>query len=138
YSLVLGARRIARLEAIARETGGRAIQLDVGDLESVRAFAGQVPAADLLVNNAGMAVGRDPFLDLKPESWDEVVRVNLLGTLYMSHALLPKLIASGGHLVNIGSILGFEVAEGTSDYAAAKHGVRAFSQVLRLELNGTA
>ena len=139
FDVVLGARRVERLEAVAGAIGGsaRALALDVTDNASVDAFCGQVTACRLLVNNAGGALGLAPVADADEESWRWMYDANVLGTMRMTRALLAKLIASGdGHVVTIGSIAGIEPYPGGAGYNAAKHAVRAVMDVLRMELLG--
>ncbi len=137
FSVVLGARRLDRLEKLALATGGRALPLDVTDPASVEAFAAQIPEVDLLVNNAGGAHGVDSVEEARIDRWLTMYNVNVLGTLRMTQALLPKLRASGrGHVINIGSIASFETYLGGAGYTAAKHAVRAMTRTLRLELLG--
>ncbi|GAC1325284.1 MAG: SDR family NAD(P)-dependent oxidoreductase [Mycobacteriales bacterium] len=135
FEVVLGARRVDRLEQLAAEIGARAIALDVTDEASVAAFADGVPEVAVLVNNAGGAVGLDPIAGASVEDWRRMYDVNVLGTLRMTKALLPALIASGdGYVVNIGSTAGHIVYEGGAGYTAAKHAVAAMTETLRLEL----
>ncbi len=137
YDLVLGARRMDKLQAVAGPLGAQAIALDVTDAESVRAFCEQVPNVQILVNNAGGAVGTEPIADALDDKWQTMYDTNVLGTLRMTRALLPKLEASGdGQIVNIGSIAGLEVYPGGAGYTAAKHALRALTQTLRMELVG--
>jgi NADP-dependent 3-hydroxy acid dehydrogenase YdfG len=91
----------------------------------------------VLVNNAGGALGLDPVTEADIEGWRWMYDANVLGTVRVTKALLPQLIASGdGHVVNIGSIAGFEPYPGGAGYNAAKFGLRAVTQVLRIELVG--
>lgn len=139
YRVVGGARRLERVQAIAAEigAGARAVALDVTDPESVAAFAAAVPEVALLVNNAGGALGLEPIAEAVDEHWETMYRTNVLGTLRLTRALLPKLLASGdGHVINVGSIAGFETYEGGAGYTAAKHALRALTRTLRLELLG--
>jgi NADP-dependent 3-hydroxy acid dehydrogenase YdfG len=137
FDVVVGARRMDRLEEVAREVGGRALPLDVTDTASVEAFASQVPECAVLVNNAGGALGLTPMADADDEQWRWMYDANVLGTMRVTRALLPKLIASGdGVIVNIGSIAGLEVYDGGSGYTAVKHALRAVTDTLRLELVG--
>jgi len=137
FRVVLGARRLDRLRAVAAPLGGEAWSLDVTDPASVEAFADRVPALHLLVNNAGGALGLDPIEAAVDERWRMMFETNVLGTVRMTRALLPKLEASGdGHVINVGSIAGFEVYAGGAGYTAAKHGVAALTRTLRLELLG--
>ena len=136
YDLVVGARRVERLEDLVREHGGRALPLDVTDENSVSEFAAAIDHADVLVNNAGKAVGLGPISDLKEENVREMWETNVLGLIRTTQALLPKLEESGAHIVNVGSIAGFETYAGGGGYTATKHAVRALTQTLRLELVG--
>ena len=137
YDLVLGARRMDKLQAVADKLGARAIALDVTDAASVAAFCEQVSAVNVLVNNAGGALGLEPIAEAEDEKWRTMFESNVLGTMRMTRTLLPKLEASGkGHIVVIGSIAGFEVYPGGGGYTAAKHAERAVAETLRLELLG--
>jgi len=137
FEVVLGARRLERLQALAAEIGGRAVELDVTDQESVEALAAMVPACDVLVNNAGGALGLEPLAEADEEKWRQMYESNVLGTMRMTRALLPALTAaSDGHVVNVTSIAGFETYRGGAGYTAAKHAQRALTRTLRLELLG--
>jgi NADP-dependent 3-hydroxy acid dehydrogenase YdfG len=139
FSVVLGARRLDRLEAVAAQCGpaARALPLDVTDAESVDAFVEQVPEARVLVNNAGGAFGRDTIAAADVEAWRRMYELNFLGTVRVTRALLPAIEASGdGHVVVVGSIAGFEVYSQGAGYTSAKHAERAFTKTLRLELLG--
>ena len=140
FHVFLGARRLDRLHEVAAPLGDRAtvFPLDVTDPESVAAFAAHLPARlNLLVNNAGGAHGLDRVESAKEEDWTWMWETNVMGTLRLTRALLPALKASGdGHVINIGSIAGFETYIGGAGYTAAKHAVRAFTHTLRLELLG--
>ncbi len=137
FRVVLGARRIDRLEEVAAEIGGEAVALDVTDPESVEAFAAGVPGCDVLVNNAGGALGLGPLAEADEEQWRQMYEANVLGTMRMTRALLPRLIESGdGHIVAVTSIAGFESYRGGAGYIAAKHAQRALLRTLRLELLG--
>ena len=137
FEVVLGARRKDRLEEVAEATGGRAIELDVTSPESVAAFATAIDRLDVLVNNAGLASGFEPLAEIPDERVEVMWETNVLGLLRVTRALLPKLEASGrGHVVNLGSIAGFETYKGGGGYTASKHAVRAITRTLRLELLG--
>ncbi len=137
YELILGARRMDKLQAVVEPLGAKALTLDVTDAESVDAFCAQVPRVNLLVNNAGGAVGVETVAEAIDEKWETMYDSNVLGTMRMVRGLLPKLEASGnGHIVNIGSIAGIEVYPGGGGYTAAKHAVKAVTETLRLELLG--
>jgi len=137
YRTVLAARRLDRLEALAREIEGEAIALDVGDPDSVAALAARVEACDVLVNNAGGALGLDPVAEADEGQWLQMYESNVLGTMRMTRALLPRLTASGaGHVVSVTSIAAFETYRGGAGYTAAKHAQRAVLRTLRLESLG--
>lgn len=137
FRTVLAARRLDRLEALAAEIGGEAIALDVTDPDSVTALAAGVETCDVLVNNAGGALGLEPVADADEELWRTMYEANVLGTMRMTRALLPHLIASGdGHVVGVTSIAAFETYRGGAGYTAAKHAQRAMLRTLRLELLG--
>jgi NADP-dependent 3-hydroxy acid dehydrogenase YdfG len=137
FSVVVGARRLDRLQSLAAEIGGRALHLDVTDPESVAAFADRVPDARVLVNNAGGAIGREPVAEADLKAWRSMFEANVLGTVRVTKAFLPALQRSGdGHVVVVGSIAGFEPYPNGGGYVAAKHGERAFTKTLRLEMLG--
>ena len=137
FDVVLGARRLERLERVAAESGGRAVQLDVADPNSVDRFAASVERVDVLVNNAGIAVGLENVGDLTEDGVEKVWQTNVMGLLRVTQALLPRLESGGaGHILNVGSIAGFETYPGGAGYTASKHAVRAITQTLRMELVG--
>jgi NADP-dependent 3-hydroxy acid dehydrogenase YdfG len=138
FELVLGARRVSRLREVAEPLSARALALDVADEASVAAFAAQLgPRLDLLVNNAGGALGLDPVAEADLDRWRTMYETNVLGTLAMTRALIPRLLASGdAQVINVGSIAGFETYAGGAGYTAAKHAERALTRTLRLELLG--
>ena len=140
YHVVLTARRLDRLAAVAEEiaaAGGsaRVHQLDVTDRSAVDAFAQSLERCDVLVANAGGAVGADTIADSSADDWQAMYSVNVLGTLHITQALLPKLIATGaGTVVLMGSTAGIISYEGGGGYVVAKHGTHGFAETLRLEL----
>ncbi|MGP7999713.1 MAG: SDR family NAD(P)-dependent oxidoreductase [Streptosporangiaceae bacterium] len=140
YQVILAARRADRIEALARQIradGGQAdpALLDVTDPDAVQAFAGDLDRCDVLVNNAGGAFGADTVADSDPADWQAMYDVNVLGTLHVTQALLPRLIASGaGTIVIMGSTAGLISYEGGGGYVAAKHAEHAIAETLRLEL----
>lgn len=137
FHVVCVARRADRIEAVARELGGTAIVADVTDDAAVEALAGQLDRVDVLVNNAGGAKGLEPVADADLDNWRWMFETNVLGTLRVTRALLPKLIASGdGLIVTLTSIAAFETYDGGSGYTAAKHGQGALHRTLRGELLG--
>jgi NAD(P)-dependent dehydrogenase (short-subunit alcohol dehydrogenase family) len=132
----------ARVEALGAELGDRKLltrEVDVSDRLSMKLFADAVhelaPAADVVVNNAGVAIG-GTFLDTSLDDWDWLLGVNLRGVVHGCHYFIPKMVArgAGGHIVNISSILGIYPAPNVTAYVASKFAVRGLSQSLRAEL----
>ena len=137
FFVVLGARRVDRLAAIAEPLGARYAALDVTDEASVAAFCATLDRVDVLVNNAGNAFGAESLAASVDDKWRAMFELNVLGVLRMTRALLPKLIASGdGLIVNLGSIAGVETYPGGGGYTASKHALHALTRTLRLELLG--
>ncbi len=142
YRVILAARRAARIHELAGEIRGEGGQadtavLDVTDRAAVDAFAATLDHCDVLVNNAGGAFGGETVADGDPADWQAMFDVNVLGTLHVTQALLPKLIASGeGTIVVLSSTAGFVAYEGGGGYVAAKHAEHAIAATLRLELSG--
>jgi NADP-dependent 3-hydroxy acid dehydrogenase YdfG len=142
YRVVLTARRLDRLAEVAEHIaaqGGSAVahQLDVTDKVAVGQLAATLDRCDVLVANAGGAIGADTVATSSAEDWQAMYDVNVIGTLLTTQALLPKLIASGaGTIVLMGSTAGLISYEGGGGYCAAKHGTHAVAETLRLELSG--
>jgi NADP-dependent 3-hydroxy acid dehydrogenase YdfG len=137
FKVVAGARRMDRLREVTEPIGATALALDVRDRASVEAFAAQVPRCDVLVNNAGGALGVALLAQADDEHWRTMWETNVFGLMLVTRVLLPKLEASGnGYIVNIGSIAGIETYPGGSGYTTVKHAVRAISRTLRIELLG--
>lgn len=157
--LLLGARRADRLEAVAAEAKKRGSPsafshtLDVSKTESVNAFADwarekisrtpqpagrTLPVVDVLVNNAGGALGIDPVATGKDEDWEGMFQTNVLGVLRVTRAILPLMtINPGSYIINIGSVAGRVAYEGGAAYCGAKAAELKITQALRLELSGT-
>src|SRR3984893_3253059 len=141
FKVVLGARREDRLMAVARELGGRGIPLDVRDRASIPAFCDAITAeygqVEILINNAGLAAGVQPVSEGSDDDWVQMMETNVLGLLRVTRAMLPLLRrVPRAHIVNLGSVAGFEVYPGGVGYTASKHAVRAITKTLRLELLG--
>ena len=137
FDVHLGARRLDKLQKVAADCGGASHYLDVTDPASVADFAARIEHCDLLVNNAGGALGADSVAEAKEADWLWMYDTNVLGTLRVTQALLPKLLASGdGQVINIGSIAAREPYQGGAGYNAAKHAVAAITRVLRIEMLG--
>ena len=146
--LLLGARRVGHLENVcvqARKAGAPlALQhpLDVSSTPSVEAFMAwareRTSQLDVLINNAGGALGLDPVATAKDADWEGMMQTNVLGVLRMTRAALPLLTSTPGScLINIGSIAGRVAYEGGAAYCAAKAGELQITRALRLELCGT-
>lgn len=137
FHVVAVARRADRVAAIADETGGTAIVADITDNRAIAALADRLDRVDVLVNNAGGAKGLEFVADAELENWRWMYETNVLGTLQVTRALLPKLIASGdGLIVTVTSIAALEVYDGGAGYTAAKHAQAALHRTLRGELLG--
>lgn len=140
WEAVATGRRADRLEALAAEHPGRVrtVRLDVRDGEEVkRAFEG-MGTLDVLVNNAGLALGLEPAQECSLEDWDTMVDTNIKGLLYCTRAALPGMVArKSGHVVNLGSIAGTYAYPGSNVYGASKGFVLQFSRGLRCDLHGT-
>lgn len=134
FRVVCAARRLDRLEELVAEIGGVAVQCDVTDAASVARLAEVAPVVDVLVNNAGVALDAARVEDAQADHWQRMFDVNVAGTLRVTQALLPSLRAAGRSLIiNMGSTAGTGVYEGGAGYVAAKHGVHALTQTMRLE-----
>ena len=141
--VALGARRVDRLQALAREleaTGAKVIvrATDVTDHAQVKALVDAAVEAfgriDVMLNNAGL-MPHSPLERLKIEDWDRMIDVNLKGVLYGIAAALPHMKAQkSGHIINVSSVAGHKVRPGSAVYAATKHGVRVISEGLRQEV----
>jgi NADP-dependent 3-hydroxy acid dehydrogenase YdfG len=142
YRVILAARRTDRLAEVAdriQADGGTAEtrSLDVTDRAAVMAFAASFDRCDVLINNAGGALGMETVAEADPADWRTMYESNVMGTLNVTQALLPKLVASGdGTIVVVSSTAGFVAYEGGGGYAAAKHAEHAIAATLRLELSG--
>ncbi|MFB6619742.1 SDR family NAD(P)-dependent oxidoreductase [Streptomyces sp. NPDC056367] len=142
YHVVLTARRKDRVETLAAEItaaghSAAAHALDVTDRAAVDAFAATLDRCDLVVNNAGGALGVDPVATGDPADWRTMYETNVIGTLNVTQALLPAITASGdGTVVVLSSTAGHATYEGGAGYVAAKNGARVLAETLRLELVG--
>ncbi len=139
--VVLGARRIERLQALAAELGlpaGAVIQTDVTDIAQVRRLVdGAVTLhgrIDVIINNAGL-MPQSPLDRLKVDEWDRMIDVNIKGVLYGIAAALPHMERQkSGHIINVSSVAGHKVRAGGAVYSATKHAVRVISEGLRQEV----
>ena len=144
WNLILTARRKEKLDAVATAIEQKykvkilSLIFDVQNKEAVFQQIGGLPtewqAIDLLVNNAGLALGRDSFENANIEDWETMIDTNVKGLLYTSKATLPYLIKNQGHIINIGSTAGKEVYKDGNVYCASKHAVDAISKAQRIDL----
>lgn len=137
FHVVAVARREDRIQALASEIGGTAVVADVTDEAAVETLASKVDRVDVLVNNAGGARGLAPVADADLEHWRWMWETNVIGTLRVTRALLPKLVDSGdGLIITVTSVAALEVYDGGAGYTAAKHAQGALHRTLRGELLG--
>lgn len=140
FTVVCAARREDRVRAVAEEVHGIPVVCDVSVDADVARLAAAVAAAggplEVLVNNAGGALGLQPVAEADVDQWRAMFDSNVIGTLKVTKALLPALLDAGGRgvIVNVGSIAGFLAYEGGGGYTVAKHGVQVMTETLRLEL----
>lgn len=145
HKVIAVGRRAERLEALRAEFPGTSLHigsLDVRDAAAVEAFVAALPAdfaaVDVLVNNAGLALGLEPAQRASLADWEQMVDTNVKGLMYMTHALLPGMAQRNrGHVVNLGSVAGHYPYPGGNVYGATKAFVRQFSLNLRADLAGT-
>ncbi|MER3470051.1 MAG: NAD(P)-dependent oxidoreductase [Chitinophagaceae bacterium] len=145
YKLILNGRRKERLEALQQKlkkeynTESYLLPFDVRDQSAVLSCILSLPQdwlnVDILINNAGLALGRDLFNEASLEDWDTMIDTNVKGLLYVSKALVPFMIKNDkGHVINVGSIAGKEVYERGNVYCASKAAVDAISKAMRIDL----
>ena len=144
WNVIAAARRLDRLEQLRAELGAAVypLAIDVADPAAVDGLLSRLPPAlahiDLLVNNAGVALGREPAQQAHAADWAQMIAVNVAGLAHVTQALLPGMVARGrGHIVNIGSIAGQFSYPGANVYGATKAFVHQFSLALRSDLHGT-
>lgn len=144
YRLVLCGRRIERLMQLEQElqiqTNVQTLCFDVRDKEAIEKAVNSLPnefaTIDVLINNAGNAHGLDPIESGNLEDWDAMIDINVKGLLYVSKAIIPKMIAQkSGHIINIGSTAAKEVYPNGNVYCASKHAVDALNHGMRMDLN---
>ena len=144
WNVILTARRKEKLDELAKALeanyGVKTLSLifDVQDKKAVFDNLQNLPAEwqtiNILVNNAGLALGRDSFENANLEDWETMIDTNVKGLLYASKAVLPMLIKEKGHIINIGSTAGKEVYKDGNVYCASKHAVDAISKAQRIDL----
>jgi len=135
--VVAGARRVERMDGLGERVLG--LPLDVTDVESCQAFvtraSAELDGLDVLVNAAGLAVGRDPFWESTEDDERVVLETNVNGLIRMTRLCLPHL-RDGGHIVNLGSVAGRQAYANGSLYVTSKFAVRGFTYALREDLLG--
>ena len=144
FKLILCGRRQERLDTLKAQLGTitavHSLSFDVRDKEAVKTAIASLPEEfskiSILVNNAGNAHGLDTIQDGSIADWDAMLDINVKGLLYVSKAIIPKMIAQkNGHIINIGSTAGKEVYPKGNVYCASKHAVDAINQGMRIDLN---
>jgi len=144
-NLIITGRRADRLEELTNQlvstykVSVQPLVFDVRDRKAVFSAIEQLPPAfrniDILINNAGLALGRDYFEDADTEDWDIMIDTNVKGVMYVTKAVLPLMIErKQGHIINMGSIAGKEVYEKGNGYCASKYALDALSQSMRVDL----
>ena len=143
FNIIITGRRAELLEEVKKEienkyqTNVTTLCFDVQNKEAVFEAIALLPATtdvDILINNAGLALGRDAFDEADITDWETMMNTNVNGLLYVSRALLPFIKKTRGHIINIGSVAGKEVYENGNVYCASKFAVDAISQSMRIDL----
>lgn len=145
WNCIITGRRADRLAELATELKNKfAVEIhtlcfDVQNREDVFTAINSLPpewqSIDVLLNNAGLALGRDSFELANLDDWDTMIDTNVKGLMYVSKAVLPLMIAKKkGHIINIGSTAGKEVYKDGNGYCASKHAVDAISKAMRIDL----
>ncbi|MBS1041822.1 SDR family NAD(P)-dependent oxidoreductase [Gluconobacter cerinus] len=143
HRVIATGRRAERLEALKAELGDNLLPfpLDMTDRDALRALPGSLPenwrTVDVLVNNAGLALGMEPAQEAKIDNWETMIATNVSGLVEMTHALLPGMVErNSGYVIMLGSTAGLYPYTGGNVYGATKAFVRQFSQNLRTDLLG--
>lgn len=145
YDVIITGRRIERLQQLEKElkqdrgVDVRPLAFDVQDrtacFKAIASLPDKWKKIEVLVNNAGLAAGRDYFDEASLDDWDTMLNTNVKGLLYVTKAVLPFMIEQKkGHIINIGSTAGKEVYERGNVYCASKHAVSALSEAMRIDL----
>lgn len=144
FRVVAAARRAERIKEFAAEFGSRVlpVTLDVRDRDAVAQAVSALPAEfaeiDVLVNNAGLALGMGPAQEADLDQWDQMIDTNCKGLTYVTRAILPGMVARRrGHVINLGSVAGTYPYPGGNTYGGTKAFVHQFSLALRSDLHGT-
>lgn len=145
YNVIITGRRAGHLKALQEELTGNyhvlvhPLVFDVREKEAVFNAVAQLPeplkTIDILINNAGLALGRDYFEEAGLEDWETMIDTNVKGMMYVTKAVIPGMISrKQGHIINMGSVAGREVYEKGNGYCASKFAVDALSQSMRIDL----
>lgn len=144
HDLIITGRREKRLQTLADELRKKygvqvlTLSFDIRNQEEVNHAVSKIPSdwqVEILINNAGLAAGLSPIQEGSVDDWEQMIDTNVKGLLYISKAIIPKMIANGkGHIVNIGSIAGKEVYPKGNVYCASKHAVDALTKGMRIDL----
>ena len=144
YRVIGAARRMDKLSALKDELGDNflPLQMDMTDKNSINNALSEIPddwqEIELLVNNAGLALGLEPAYQADFADWEQMIATNVLGLSYLTRQILPKMVErKKGHIINIGSIAGTYPYPGGNVYGATKAFVKQFSRNLRADLAGT-
>jgi NADP-dependent 3-hydroxy acid dehydrogenase YdfG len=148
YRLILTGRRASRLQDVklvlenANHTEILTLCFDVRSHKEVVEHLENLPKEwqkiDLLLNNAGLALGLDAFQDARMDDWEQMIDTNIKGLIYVSRAVIPYMLAQGsGHIINVGSIAGRQPYPKGNVYCATKFAVNALTETMRMDLNGT-
>jgi NADP-dependent 3-hydroxy acid dehydrogenase YdfG len=144
--LLLTARRKERLEALSQELEKKfeipvsTFAFDVSNRAACEQFVSEIASEpiDILINNAGLALGVDPVNSANLDDWETMIDTNVKGLLFMTRLISPKMVQQkSGHIVNMGSIAGHEAYRGGSVYCASKHAVSAITSSMKMDLTGT-
>ncbi len=146
WQLILCGRRVQKLEEMKKKLGKKVpvhlADFDIRDRQSVKQMVAAIPEdfsdIDVLVNNAGLALGLSPSHEIDLDDWETMVDTNIKGLLYMTRFILPAMVErKKGHIVNLGSIAGNWPYPGGNTYGASKAFVKQFSHNLRTDVHGT-
>ena len=139
FLLVLHGRNQAKLEALKAEfPDAQLLCFDITDRDCVVEALRDLDAVDVLINNAGGALGQEPAYESNLDDWASMIDSNVQGLVAVTHTMLPKMTAAGrGHIINIGSVASHKVFPLGNIYPATKHAVKVISEQLRLDLLGT-
>ncbi len=144
FNLIINGRRAEKLDALKKDLAATGVQIhcaacDIRDRNAVKAMIDALPDSfkqiDVLINNAGLAVGRSLIQEGNPDDWDIMIDTNIRALLFITHLIMPQMIQrNSGHIVNIGSIAGKEVYQNGNVYCMTKHAVDAITKAMRIDL----